>query len=577
MTSSKRGRRLRLAWRGPFRQHDSSRCAWPTAARPRHWSDEFRYNLLGGSQHMSRSPAPALPRRDDCQLRPVRAELAHILASDVFSRSERLSAFLKFVVEQTLDGHGDQLKEHVLAIELYGRSTDFSTAADPIVRVDARRLRDKLREYYASAPHHVVVISMPKGSYTPVFDANENGKMPGLDAATLPTAGEPPADMPARQHGSRLWLIAVAGVLLGSVAWLVIARRAATSTSPQLRLITVTTFPGAEGMPSFSPDGNFVAFNWTGPVFSDTSDVWVKAVDGDALWRLTDTPQFHEALPSWSPDGRLIAFQRSEGAISRGVYLVSPHGGPEQKVADKGGDPSWTPDSRALVMRGRTAAGLPAIFELVLDTGERRQLTSPPPGFVDQFPKVSPDGATLAFARMSESAERPGRGVPRAHGEQGGARTGPSHRCVPVCRAAGLDAGRPRDSLPEKRIRRHAGVSGRRLGWTTASGDTWDPLRDQHGLGIADARERVPSGSRSHMGKRTWAFGLSICAPRQQGVQLPTAHRSATRRAWTCPDGSLATAPMWRSHPTAEAVRKCGWPNGRGQVSDACPAFKPRE
>ncbi len=212
----------------------------------------------------------------------------------------------------------------------------------------------------------------------------------------------------ARRHvgtrrGSRLWLIAVAGVLLGSVAWLVIARRAASSTSPQLRLITVTTFPGAEGMPSFSPDGNFVAFNWTGPVFSDTSDVWVKAVDGDALWRLTDTPQFHEALPSWSPDGRLIAFQRMERAMSRGVYLVSPHGGPEQKVADKGGDPSWTPDSRALVMRGRTAAGLPAIFEQVLDTGERRQLTSPPPGFVDEFPKVSPDGATLAFVRISES------------------------------------------------------------------------------------------------------------------------------------------------------------------------------
>jgi Tol biopolymer transport system component len=165
-------------------------------------------------------------------------------------------------------------------------------------------------------------------------------------------------------------------VLLGSVAWLVIAGRAASSTSPQLRLLTVTTFPGAEGMPSFSPDGNFVVFNWTGPVFTDTSDVWVKAVDGDALWRLTDTPQFHEALPSWSPDGRLIAFQRSEGAMSRGVYLVSPHGGPEQKVTDKGGDPSWTPDSRA-GHGGRTAAGLPAIFEQVLTQASDRRHRRP--------------------------------------------------------------------------------------------------------------------------------------------------------------------------------------------------------
>ena len=127
---------------------------WPIAARPRHWSDEFRYNAVpDGWQpaHVPFASALPLPRRDDVPASAVRAELAHILASDVFSRSERLSAFLKFVVEQTLDGHGDQLKEHVLAIELYGRSTDFSTAADPIVRVDARRLRDKLRESYASA------------------------------------------------------------------------------------------------------------------------------------------------------------------------------------------------------------------------------------------------------------------------------------------------------------------------------------------------------------------------------------------------------------------------------------------
>ena len=254
---------------------------------------------------------------------------------------------------------------------------------------------------YASAPYHEVVISIPKGSYTPAFEANGNGTMPGLDIATSPAVGEAPAGMSAPRRGSRLWLIAVACVLLGSVAWLVIGRRAASSASPPFRLITVTTFPGAEGMPSLSPDGNQVAFTWTGPVFTDNADVWVKAVDGDGLLRLTNTPQFHEALPSWSPDGRQIAFQRAEATINRGVYLVSPLGGHEQKVVDIGGIPSWTPDSRALVMGGRTAAGLSAIFEHVLDTGERRQLTSPPPGFTDQYPKVSPDGTTLAFARMS--------------------------------------------------------------------------------------------------------------------------------------------------------------------------------
>src|SRR5262245_7966909 len=99
----------------------------------------------------------------------VQAELDRILASDLFTRSERLSAFLKFIVEQTLAGHGDSLKEQVIAVELYGKGADFNTAADPIVRVDARRLRDRLREYYATATDHRLVISVPKGSYTPVF------------------------------------------------------------------------------------------------------------------------------------------------------------------------------------------------------------------------------------------------------------------------------------------------------------------------------------------------------------------------------------------------------------------------
>lgn len=98
------------------------------------------------------------------------AELDRILASDVFRRSDRLSAFLQFIVRETLAGRGQSLKEQVIAIELYGKGTDFNTAADPIVRVHARRLRDKLREYYASASSGPVVISVPKGSYVPTFD-----------------------------------------------------------------------------------------------------------------------------------------------------------------------------------------------------------------------------------------------------------------------------------------------------------------------------------------------------------------------------------------------------------------------
>ena len=79
----------------------------------------------------------------------VRSQLEMVLASELFSRSERLSGFLRFVVEETLNGRGETLKEPVLAHQLYGKNPDFDGANNPVVRVDARRLRDKLREYYA--------------------------------------------------------------------------------------------------------------------------------------------------------------------------------------------------------------------------------------------------------------------------------------------------------------------------------------------------------------------------------------------------------------------------------------------
>jgi hypothetical protein len=102
----------------------------------------------------------------------VRAELDRLLASELFLRSPRLSAFLRFVTERTLAGQGNLLKEHVLGAELYGKGEQFDGAVDPIVRVDARRLRDKLREYYAECPRGQATISLPKGSYVPVFTVN---------------------------------------------------------------------------------------------------------------------------------------------------------------------------------------------------------------------------------------------------------------------------------------------------------------------------------------------------------------------------------------------------------------------
>ena len=341
----------------------------------------------------------------------VRAELDRILASELFTRSERLSAFLKFIVDQTLAGQGDSLKEQVIAVELYGKGVDFNTAADPIVRVDARRLRDRLREYYASAPDSGVVISVTKGGYTPVFHgtatatdiAHAAGSIPpnrhGVRDADVAAMPGPEVQEPASTEERvrrRWWIGGAALVLIGAVGWGVTRLRSNDSSEP-MRLLTVTSLPGAEENPSLSADGNFVAFSWVGAAPDASPDIWIKPVEGDALRNLTNTPDVTEKYPQWSPDGQSIAFTRYVKGRPT-VFRVSALGGPEEMIGE-GGNAAWTPDSQSLIMVWRKPAGHSTLVLHVLKTGERRQLTDAPDPLVESHPSVSPDGKTVAFVR----------------------------------------------------------------------------------------------------------------------------------------------------------------------------------
>jgi TolB-like protein len=100
----------------------------------------------------------------------IRAELDRVLGADVFAGATRLSRLLRYIVERSISGEGDQLKEYVLGVEVFDRPSSYDPRLDSIVRVEARRLRTKLEDYYlgpgASNP---LVISVPRGSYVPVF------------------------------------------------------------------------------------------------------------------------------------------------------------------------------------------------------------------------------------------------------------------------------------------------------------------------------------------------------------------------------------------------------------------------
>src|ERR1044071_8470469 len=100
----------------------------------------------------------------------VRAQVEKILASDLLANAENLSRFLRFIVDRTLDGQGEHLKEYRIAVEVFGRAEGFDPKEDTIVRVQARNLRAKLANYYGSVGmKDPVIIELPKGTYAPVF------------------------------------------------------------------------------------------------------------------------------------------------------------------------------------------------------------------------------------------------------------------------------------------------------------------------------------------------------------------------------------------------------------------------
>jgi tetratricopeptide (TPR) repeat protein len=100
----------------------------------------------------------------------VRRQLEEVLKSPGFARNERLSGFLRFVVERHLEGRSQELKESVIGIAVFGREPTYDTKADPVVRTEARRLRTRLRDYYdGPGAGDTLVIELPKGGYVAVI------------------------------------------------------------------------------------------------------------------------------------------------------------------------------------------------------------------------------------------------------------------------------------------------------------------------------------------------------------------------------------------------------------------------
>jgi Tol biopolymer transport system component len=202
----------------------------------------------------------------------------------------------------------------------------------------------------------------------------------------------------------------VVGALFACLAALLVAvwlwRSFRESEASPMTAVPLTTHPGHERSPAFSPDGNQVAFSWNGEK-QDNFDIYVKLIGTDPPLHLTTHPA-EDSDPAWSPDSRWIAFLRNLGEGKGAILLVPPIGGPERKVGEIhkpwfafGFPLTWSPRGDSLVIVDRESDSEPyGLFVLSLESGEKRRLTSPPAlTRGDGGPAFSPDGRTIAFVR----------------------------------------------------------------------------------------------------------------------------------------------------------------------------------
>ena len=202
----------------------------------------------------------------------VRNALARILSSEGFSASQRNRRLLEYVVEETLAGRADRIKAYTLATMLFARGPDFDPQLDPVVRLEASRLRRALEHYYLTAgKDEPIRIAIPKGSYVPTFEPADASPPPVAEPELRP----PPPARVRRLSDRRVRIGAIAViaiVMLGAAAviarpalvgWRSAAPQADNATDPRPAIFVLPLESGAD------PLGSNLAYGLTTGIISD--------------------------------------------------------------------------------------------------------------------------------------------------------------------------------------------------------------------------------------------------------------------------------------------------------------------
>jgi hypothetical protein len=176
--------------------------------------------IQGQAPGEAHTKAPAGPQPVRVSEEAVREELSRVLACHEFRSSKRSQDFLRYVVEHTLAGHADMLKERTIGIEVFGRSTSYEPSDDATVRVKAGDVRKRLGLYYAEhGAQNPLRIELPAGTYVPEFRASDAPEAATpVSLATGPAAAPTPVQPRSLRNlyilvGAALVAIAIAGVL----------------------------------------------------------------------------------------------------------------------------------------------------------------------------------------------------------------------------------------------------------------------------------------------------------------------------------------------------------------------------
>lgn len=165
-----------------------------------------------------------------------RQELATVLESGIFNRAPGLAHLLIYICEKFFEGEGSQIKEYNVAVEALGRPAEFDQKRDSIVRVEAHRLRKRLKDYYeAAGSAHALRIVIPPGQYAPRFQLHQQGALVEHEPEALETAGDHPrvqfTAIPATRGSFPPMPAYIAGLLILLGAVVVIAARSGSLPS----------------------------------------------------------------------------------------------------------------------------------------------------------------------------------------------------------------------------------------------------------------------------------------------------------------------------------------------------------